>query len=520
MLDGLKKMFGAGPAQKQVDSLITPGTVAPGPGRQPAAAASRSPFAELGVAGVKIAGGYVYEDFLEQLLLERGRRIWREMRDNDSTVNAIMFAIEMIMKAVDWRVVENKDNKTEELAREYKELISGMLFEDMDHTWDAFITEVIPMLVFGWEWFEIVYKRRVGPDQANNRNRSKFTDGLIGIAKLANRPPETLDRWNIDERGDVRGLWQQPPLGGTVRYIPIEKSLHFVPHGTKNNPEGRSILRGAYRSWFFLKNIQEIEAIAIEREMNGLPVVYAPDEVINGTTPEAQAARQAYIKMARDIKFNEQGGAVIPSDPYYDADGRVSNMRKVELKLLASEGNRSIDTGEVILRYQREIARTVLADFMMLGSTDRGSFALSRDKSDLFVRALKGWMDSIAETLNRHLIPKIFQMNGLDLDYMPYLDYGEIAPVDLEELGRFISDVARAGAPLFPDNSLEETLRDAAGLPGKDPRLINEDDPTIPMPVTGPGAANAGGQGIGNNNAANTDPNNPGNNPPTFQGRT
>lgn len=255
-----------------------------------------------------------------------------------------------------------------------------------------------------------------------------------------------------------------------------------------------------------LKNIQEVEAIAIERELNGLPVVYAPNEVINGTSPEAVAARAQYIKMARDIKFNEQGGAVLPSDPYYDADGRVSTMRKVELQLLASEGNRSIDTSGTILRYQREIARTVMADFMMLGSTDSGSFALSRDKSNLFIRAIKGWMDSIAETLNRKLIPKLFAMNGLDTDYMPFLSYGEIAPVDLEELGRYISDLARSGAPLFPDDDLERVLRNAAGLPEKDPNLVNED---IPRPVRPE-----------NQNAVNEDPNNPEENAPTFQGRT
>lgn len=473
--------------------------VSPGPGRQPAKAVNSSSFAELGVAGVKIAGGYVYEDFLEQLLLERGRRIWREMRDNDSTVNAIMFAIEMILKAVDWKVEENQDRKREAKAEEYRNLVHGMLFEDMTHTWDAFITEVMPILTFGWGYFEIVYKRRTD-------RTSKFNDGLIGVVKLANRPPETLDRWDIDERGNVRGLWQQPPLGGTVRYIPIEKSLHFVPHSTKGNPEGRSILRGAYRSWYFLKNIQEVEAIAIERELNGLPIVYAPNEVINGTSSEAVAARAQYIKMARDIKFNEQGGAVLPSDPYYDADGRVSTVRKVELKLLASEGNRSIDTSSTILRYQREIARTVMADFMMLGSTDSGSFALSRDKSSLFIRAIKGWMDSIAETLNRKLIPKLFAMNGLDMDYMPFLSYGEIAPVDLEELGRYISDLARSGAPLFPDDDLERVLRNAAGLPEKDPHLVNEDIPQSVRPE--------------NQNAVNDDPNNPEENAPTFQGRT
>lgn len=423
------------------------------------------PFSELGVAGVKASGGYVYEEFLRQLLLERGRRNYREMRDNDATINSILFAVEMILRSSKWIVEENKRTKGSQQAADMKELVEGMLFEDMSHTWDDFISEVLSMLTFGWEYTEVVAKRRLGPDQSNPTNRSKFNDGLIGVRKLANRAQETLDRWEMDETGGIRGLWQQPPFGGSVRFIPIEKSILFRPHPTKGSPEGRSALRGAYRSWFFMKNIQEVEAIAIERELNGLPVIYAPNEVINGTSAEAIAAKQGYEKLVRDLKYNEQGGAVIPSDPYYDADGRVSTFRKVELKLLASEGNRLIDTNETILRYQRDIARTILADFMMLGSNERGSFALSKDKSSLFVRALNGWMKGIAETCNRYLITKIWDWNGFDYDYMPYLSHGNIAPVDLTEFGRYIESLTRAGVRLFPDEETEMAVRGAADLP-------------------------------------------------------
>ena len=446
---------------------------------------------ELGVAGAKIFNGYVFEEFLPQLTLEKGRKIYREMRDNDATVNSVLFAIEMIIRAIDWEVSENKDTKGDIQAEEGAEFIRGALFDDMSHTWDDFISEVLSMLTFGWEYTEVVYKRRMGPDTKDPSKRSVYDDGKIGIRKLANRAQETLHHWDIDETGGLNGMFQQPPTGGEVRYIPIEKALLFKPHPVKGSPEGKSPLRGAYRSWFLLKNIQEIESIAIERELNGFPVVYIPNSILNGTSDEAKLAKAAYVKMVRDIKFNEQGGAVLPSDTYPDSEGNPTNAKQVEFKLMASEGSRAIDTDKVILRYQRDIARTVLADFMMLGSSSSGSFAMSKDKSELFIQAVTGWVASIAEVLNRYLIPKLWRLNDFDKTYMPYLSPGRVAPVDLESLGKYISDLASAGAPLFPDDDLESTLRKAADLPEKDPNAIsmNEDDPTFDNT---PGSKNAG----------------------------
>ena len=435
---------------------------------------------ELGVAGAKISNGYVYDEFLPQLQGEAGRRIYREMRDNDATVDAILFAVEMILRNVDWRVEENKDTKGTPKATEGAEFLEGVLFDDMENTWDDFIADVLSMLIFGWEFTEIVYKRRIGPDQADPRRKSIFTDGNIGIRKLAIRAQETLDRWLIDENGGVQGLYQQPPEGGGVRFIPIEKALLFRPHPHKGSPEGRSVLRGAYRSWYFLKNIQEIESIAIERELNGLPVVKIPNKILNGTSSEAIAAKAAYIKLVRDIKFNEQGGVVLPSDPYYDADGKPTSVPQVSLELLASTGTRAIQTSEVVLRYQREIARIVMADFLMLGSNDRGSFAMSKDKSSLFVKGTEGWLNAIAEVINKDLIPRLWRLNAFDPKDQPYLLPGNIAPIDLDELGKYISDLSKAGAPLFPDPELEDVLRQAADLPN---RPAEFDD--LPMGING-----------------------------------
>jgi hypothetical protein len=63
-------------------------------------------------------------------------------------------------------------------------------------------------------------------------------------------------------------------------FIPSWKLLHYRTITTNNDPSGRSILRNAYKSYTFLNNLQSIEAIAVERELHGVPVGRMPAEYL------------------------------------------------------------------------------------------------------------------------------------------------------------------------------------------------------------------------------------------------
>jgi hypothetical protein len=218
-----------------------------------------------------------------------------------------------------------------------------------------------------------------------------------------------------------------------------------------------------------------IEAIAVEREMNGIPIGKIPSEYLGEAATSAQQGfTNAFKKILRDVKFNDQGFVLIPSDVYENDDGTKTSIPMVEFDLISAKGTRSIPTGEVILRHQENIARSVLADFLMLGSGKTGSFALSKSKTDLFLTAASGFTEAIAAVLNRQLLPRLWEINGFDPDLMPKIGFGEIAPVDLAELGAFVRDIAGAGMQIFPDDDTENTLRRAAGFPEKsmDPDLL------------------------------------------------
>ena len=167
-------------------------------------------------------------------------------------------------------------------------------------------------------------------------------------------------------------MTQMPPPDFGTFTIPIEKALLFRTKSRKNNPEGRSILRNAYRSWYFKRRIQEIEGIGIERDLAGLPVIHGPEDldIWDDQNKDAVKARLGLEEMVRSIRRDEMEGVVLPAG--------------YTLELLSSGGTRQFDTNAIINRYDTRIAMTVLADFIFLGHDKTGSWALSSDKTELF----------------------------------------------------------------------------------------------------------------------------------------
>jgi len=108
---------------------------------------------------------------------------------------------------------------------------------------------------------------------------------------------------------------------------------------------------------------------------------------------------------------------------------------------------------------------TVLADFLLLGHENVGTQALSVSKVDLFLRSLDAYISEIVEVFNQHAIPRLMRLNGVDETLSPYLSATLPKSVDLGAIGSFITSMAQAGAPLFPDETLEGHLRSLAGLP-------------------------------------------------------
>jgi len=428
-------------------------------------------FEELGVSGLKRTGGFIHEEFLTGLRGTVGAKAYREMSDNDPIVGALLFAIERLILNIDWRVdaYEGEDQTQDDI--DTAKFIDSCMY-DMNVPWQQFISEVLSMLVYGYAFCEIVYKKRDG--ESEDGGSSAYDDGKIGWRKIAVRAQETTWSWQLDTKGGIQGMYQMDPNGIAAKgniFIPIEKALLFRTTANRNNPEGRSLLRNAYRPWRFKKTIEEIEAVGIERDLAGLPVAHVPPEMLSSrATADMVMARGAIEDLVRGIKRNENEGILFPLA--YDADGR----EQYRLSLLTTGGARQFDTDKIVARYDQRIAMTALADFILLGHENVGSFALGASKVDLFTTAIQQIARSIAQVLNQYAVPRLLKLNGIKTAHQPEITFGEIVHVDLALLGDFIQKTAGAGA-LVVDGGLDTYLRNLSGMPPRE-----EKDGVMPIP--------------------------------------
>ena len=249
--------------------------------------------------------------------------------------------------------------------------------------------------------------------------------------------------------------------------IEVDSPSHLFLVGEAMVPTHNSILRNSYRPYFFIKRLEEQEAILFER-MSGLPVMRVPNALLEAAASgdgTALTALTAYKKLVANVRIDEQMGLLIPSDTYAGANG-PSNVPMYEFKLETPQSGKSaLDANTPIERHKKDILTSILCDFIEMGHTSRGAQNLAETKVDLFMQASEGWLNSIAAVLNRHALPRLFALNGFDEDLMPEFVPDMAQRTDLDALSNFILRMSQAGMPLFPDADLESYVRDAAGLP-------------------------------------------------------
>ncbi len=442
------------------------------------------PFMAMGTMGLRQSSGYVWEDFDRDLRGQKAIRTYDRMARGDAMCGAVLWAIESVLRGVEWEVdpalpkgAEGPDVQPEKEAIEVADFVRQALFEDCDTPWPVVVAEALSCLWAGFALAEVIYKRR--------------DDGLIGIRDIAPRPQDTVVRWLFADDGTLTGVVQHHPVSGREVAIPIEKLCHWRVRMWKRSPEGMSILRTAYKSWVYAANLENIEAIGLERDLAGLPVARVPQEIISGAQQgdaQQQAVLNEFVRMVRDLRRNEQAGIVLPSDPWESMDGSSrSSVPKYDISLLASGSDRSSSADPAIRRHQSRMAMAVLADFILLGQGNTGSWALSTDKTELFLKSLEAILQAIASEAQRGIVVPLTVLNGIKPEHRPKVRPGPIAKADLKALVDTLYTLASAGAAVFPDERLEAHIRKLAGLPPASKEARDAARETQENPRPGPG---------------------------------
>lgn len=238
----------------------------------------RLKLAETGITGLRHSNKQILEEANRAFQYPQFIKIVNEMK-TDATIAANLLAYRTLIGRVEWSV-EPPIGATD-VQKSRAEFIETCM-EDMEHSWSSFITEITSYLEYGFSIQEKVFRRRL------KANGSRFNDGLVGWKKLAPRSQGTISAWNFSEDGrdllsvdqDLSGITNSSRFliannGNSKITIPRNKFMLFTCDSTRENPEGRSLLKGAFVAYKKLNLLQDQMMIGIARDLGGLPVKYS-----------------------------------------------------------------------------------------------------------------------------------------------------------------------------------------------------------------------------------------------------
>lgn len=374
------------------------------------AARLKAQMGAVGVGGLKISSGKVEEEFLDELQWPDAGKVYQEMSSNDAVVGGCLYLIETMARRANWHV---KPASQEAGDIEAADFLESCMHDMRGQPWDMFICDALSMLIYGFSFHEIVYKTRRGPQERDNKFWSKFTDGRIGWQCLPIRSQASLEEWVADENTGIIQAFRQDPgtvgLNAPAKDIPLEGNLLFVTRANRGNPEGWSLLRRAYRSWYFKRYIEELEGIGIERGLAGIPVLSPPPDVnlLDKDNPQMVAMLQWSQELVQDLRQDMNHGVVLPNTNW-------------QLTLMGIEGSTTgLDTDKIIRRHEYRIASSMLSDLILIGADSTGSFSLADTKQNTLVSSLQTICNSIASVLNDQAVPTLFALNNWNLEQFP-----------------------------------------------------------------------------------------------------
>jgi hypothetical protein len=403
---------------------------------------------QVGSTGLRRSNGRspVLEEFLPQLQGQRAAEIYHQISQNSPIIGASLRAISSLMRRAPL-VIKAKGSapRYQRAAKMVEEALSPAVIRAMVDSASH------SMLVYGFYLGEIVYAQ------------SQST-GLYVVNRFAPRSPRSLQDWVwVPGDDDPIGFHQAASGTGQTVYVPLNRCLHCrTTRGAADSPEGSSALRQAYSSDYFARRLVEIEAIGLERDLTGLPVIRLPGEMLDpNATPEQKQALGTFQDMLRDIRKDSSEGVILPSD----RDDRGNLF--FEIDLMSTAGNRQVNISQTIERFEKRVAQCFLTEFLFLGVSGgaTGSFALADSKTGMFVLALRCLLDEITDQITNSALPTLGVLNGFSEDVMPTVSFGEIEGPDLDLLSNFVERLTKAGMD-FTDKDTQESVRALASLPG------------------------------------------------------
>lgn len=422
-----------------------------------------------GSGGAEVHGGYIVEHESSYALTGTTKyKTYSEIMANTSIVAAgVRHSLNLAAKP-NWKAVPINDSGE---AKRYAEMVMSIM-EDMSTPWSRIIRRAAMYRFIGFSIQEWTAKKR--------------DDGVIGMYDISPRPQQTIERWSVDKEGKVQGVWQRRPQDSQEIWLPREKIIYVVDDAINDTPQGVGLLRHVVEPAERLKVFEALEAHGFESDLRGIPIGRGPfaklqELVDQGTlTPAQKLAMEAPLKnfIKKHVKnpsATSHLGLLLDSLPYVTRDDAEtpSSVKQWDVDLLQHQSTTQQEVNTAIERINREIARILGVEGLLLGSTSVGSMALSRDKTQNLLLMIESTLEEIQESLQRDFINTIWELNGWPKEFMCKLSVEPIHHQDVEYISTVLEQLASAGAILAPDDPAINEIRQLLRL-SKAPKMVQD----------------------------------------------
>lgn len=347
------------------------------------------------------------------------------------------------------------------------EFVSDNLFYGGNLPWTKTLEGIVRFLENGFSTFEEVWELREWAPRISQptANRKQYTM----LRKLAERPARTITAFTYDDNGGLQGF-KQNAIGADGQTkeveVPITKAVIFTFEGD-GNVEGESILRPAYRNWFYKDKLYTIDAIQKERHGIGVPEV----EVLPGATKKDKEFAE---ELGANLRTNEKAYIVRPS---------TLTVGFAELK------GQPVNALESALHHDNQIMKNILTQFINLGiDGSGGGRATGATAFDAFMKAMKYIANMVCDYLNMYTIPRLVAYN-FPTNRFPKLCVRNIGETrDMQSWSSMVKNLFES-LGITPDLPTEQYLRKIADIPQKtEPRP----DPQNAQPIDKTTSPNGG----------------------------
>lgn len=403
-------------------------------------------FAEMGFVDPSPFTAWTRLEHVPELRDRRGLRTFYDMSRSDGAVRGALRIIKTPIQGAEWYVEPASESTIDQNIAKF---VENNLFSELDTTWERFIEDCLRCIDYGFFSFEKVY----GFDYYQNK---------IVIKRLAPIHPLDVQSWNYDVYGQLTGVRMEPLNGQDFTKdpveIPFDKLLMMVFEMEGGDLRGTSILRTAFKHWYYKDTLYKIDAIQKERHGIGVPVIVMP----LGFNDEDKALAN---DLGRNLRTNERAYITIPN-----------NWQVYFAKL---EGQ-PVDPIPSIEHHDKKIYEAILASFM-------GSNEVSKESLDTFYKSTRYIAQCIASTINKWAIRDLVDMNFMRKGGYPKLCVRRMGEWEDTRTMTFALRNLVGAKILTPDEPLENLIRAQMGIGTLDKKTARDISPPGQGGLTAPG---------------------------------